>query len=145
MASNILVRDVMTKTPKVVREDTSMREVIATFSKYDINSLIVTQNDKPEKLVGLITTRDALVRGFEYGLPVGAVTAQMVASSPVVCVDEQATVEEAAELMRRNKIKHLPVTSNGKLSGILSDTDIMFAVPSMLSMMEEVCHQAIPA
>jgi CBS domain-containing protein len=145
MASNILVRDVMTKTPRVVREDTSMREVIATFSKYDINSLIVTQNDKPEKPVGVLTTRDALIRGFEYGLPVGAITAQMVASSPVVCVDEQATVEEAAELMRRNKIKHLPVTSNGKLSGILSDTDIMFAVPSLLSMMEEVCHQAIPA
>ena len=145
MASNILVRDVMTKNPRVVREDTSMREVIATFSKYDINSLIVTQNDKPEKPVGVLTTRDALVRGFEFGLPAAAITAQMVASSPVVCVDEQATVEEAAELMSRNKIKHLPVTSNGKLSGILSDTDIMFAVPSMLSMMEEVCHQAIPA
>jgi CBS domain-containing protein len=145
MASNILVRDVMTKTPRVVREDTSMREIIATFSKYDINSLVIVQNDKPEKPVGVITTRDALVRGFEYGLPAGAITAQMIASSPVVCVDEQATVEEAAELMRRNKIKHLPVTSNGKLAGILSDTDIMFAVPSMLSMMEEVCHQAIPA
>ncbi|XHH09709.1 MAG: cyclic nucleotide-binding/CBS domain-containing protein [Candidatus Bathyarchaeia archaeon] len=145
MASNIIVRDIMTKNPQVVREDTSIREVIATFSKYDINSIIIVQNDKPDKPVGIITTRDALVRGFEYGLPVGAITAQMLASSPVVTVDEQATVEQAAELMRRNRIKHVPVTSNNKLVGILTDTDVLFAVPSMLSMMEEVCRQTIPA
>jgi CBS domain-containing protein len=42
--------------------------------------------------------------------------------------------------MKRSKIKHLPVVSNGKLVGIITDTDIMFAVPSMLSTMEEVCR-----
>lgn len=138
MASNILVREIMTKNPRVVREDTPMGEVIATLSKYDINSLIVVQNDKP---VGILTTRDALVRGFEYGLPVNAITAQMVASSPVITIDEESTVEEAASMMRRNRIKHLPVVSDNRLVGILSDTDVLFAVPSMLSMMEEVCRQ----
>jgi CBS domain-containing protein len=138
MASNILVRDIMTKNPRVVREDTSMGEIIATLSKYDINSLIVVQNDKP---VGILTTRDTLVRGFEYGLPTNAITAQMIASSPLITIDEQATVEEAASMMKRNRIKHLPVTSENMLVGILTDSDVMFAVPSMLSMMEEVCRQ----
>jgi len=145
MASNAIVRDIMTLNPRVVREDTNLREIIATLSKFDINSLIVVQNDKPEKPVGIITTRDALVRGFEYGLPVGAITAQMVASSPIITIDELSTVEEAANMMRRNKIKHLPVTRDNQLIGILTDTDILFAVPSMLSMMEEVCRQPIPA
>ncbi len=138
MASNVIVRDIMTKNPKVVREDTNLHEVIADIGKFDINSVIVVQNEKP---VGIITTRDALVRGFEHGMPVSSMTAGMVASSPVITVDAEKTVEEAANLMRRNKIKHLPVTSDDKLVGILSDTDIMFAVPSMLSMMEEVCRQ----
>ena len=128
----------MTKNPRVVREDTNMREVIATLSKFDINSLIIVQNDKP---VGILTTRDALVRGFEYGLPVNAITAKMIASSPLITIDEQATVEEAVSMMRRNKIKHLPVTSDNQLVGILTDTDVLFAVPSMLSLMEEVCRQ----
>ncbi|MGD6932831.1 MAG: CBS domain-containing protein [Candidatus Bathyarchaeia archaeon] len=145
MASNAIVRDIMTINPRVVREDTSMREIIATLSKYDINSLIVVQNDKPDKPVGIITTRDALVRSFEYGLPVGAITAQMIASSPVITIDEEVTVEEAANQMRRNKIKHLPVTRDEKLVGIVSDTDIMFAVPSMLKMMEEVCRRTVTA
>jgi CBS domain-containing protein len=138
MESNIVVRDIMTKNVRVVREDTNLHEVIATISKFGINSLVVVQAERP---VGIITTRDALVRGFEHGMPVSAITAGMVASSPVITIDEQATVEEAANLMRRNKIKHLPVTSSNKLVGMLSDMDIMFAVPSMLSMMEEVCRQ----
>ncbi len=134
----MIVRDIMTKNPRVVREDTNLHEVIATIGKFDINSLIVVQNDRP---VGILTTRDVLVRGFEHGLPPSSMTAKMVASSPVTTIDEQATVEEAANMMKRNKIKHLPVISNSKLVGIVSDTDIMFAVPSMLSLMQEVCRQ----
>ncbi len=38
MASNVLVREVMTKNVKVVREDTNLHEVIATLSSFNINS-----------------------------------------------------------------------------------------------------------
>ena len=138
MESNVLVRDVMTKNVKVVREDTSLHEVIATISNFDINSVVVIQGDRP---VGIITTRDALIRAYEHGMPVSSMKAGMVATTPLITIDEQATVEEAANLMRRSRIKHLPVVSLDKLVGILTDTDIMFAVPSMLSLMEEVCHQ----
>lgn len=137
MSGNVLVRDVMTKNVKVVREDTALHEVIATLSSFDINSLVVMAGHRP---VGIVTTKDALTRGFEHGMPVSAITAGMVASSPVVTIDEEATVEEAAELMKRRKIKHLPVVNNSRLVGIVSDGDIMFAVPSMLSTMEEVCR-----
>lgn len=137
MATNVLVRDIMTKKVKVVREDTTLHEIIATLSSLEINSLVVMQGHKP---VGIVTTKDALIRGFEHGLPVTAITAKMVASSPLTTIGEEASVEEAAALMKRAKIKHLPVVADGKLVGILSDSDIMFAVPTLLSTMEEVCH-----
>jgi CBS domain-containing protein len=70
--ATFLLRDVMTKNPRVVIEDTNMREVIATSSKYDINSLIFVQNDKP---VVILTIRDALFRGWEFGLSVNVITA----------------------------------------------------------------------
>jgi CBS domain-containing protein len=138
MASNVKVRDIMTKKVQVVREDTNLHEVVATISKFDINSIVVVQGEKP---IGIITTRDTLVRAFEHGMPISSMKASMVATSPLITIDEEATIEEAAKLMKRARIKHLPVTSNNKLVGIITDTDIMFAVPSMLSMMEEVCHQ----
>jgi len=138
MSSNVVVRDIMTKNVQVVREDTNLHEVIATISKFDINSIVVVRGEKP---IGILTTRDALVRAFEYGVPISSMTAAMVATSPLITIDEEATVEEAAQLMKRARIKHLPVTSNNKLVGIVTDSDIMFAVPSMFSMMEEICHQ----
>jgi CBS domain-containing protein len=125
------------KNVKVVREDTNLHEVIATLSSFEINSLIVVQGERP---VGIITTKDALVRGFEHGMPVTAITAGKVASSPLITINEEATVDEAVRLMKRSRIRHLPVLSNNKLVGIISDTDIIFAVPSMLSTMEDFCR-----
>jgi len=138
MESNILVRDVMTKKVHVVREDTNLSEVVATLSKFDINALLIVRGKKPE---GMITPKDALIRAFEHGLPISSMTAGMVATTPVKTIDESASVEEAAQLMKREKIKHVPVTSKGQLVGMISDIDIVFEVPKMLSMMEEVCRE----
>lgn len=132
----------MSKNVKVVREDTSLHEVVATMSKFDIDAVVVLEAKKP---VGIITTKDALIRGFQHGLPLGSLTAKMVLSAPLKTVDEQETLEEAAGKMRRAKIKHLPVTKNDRLVGMLTDWDIVFAVPSMLSAMEEVCHTSMAA
>jgi CBS domain-containing protein len=44
----------------------------------------------------------------------------MVASSSLITIDEDATVEKAASMMRGNRIKHLPVISDNKLVGILT-------------------------
>jgi CBS domain-containing protein len=137
MASNVLVRDIMTKDVKVVRNDTSVHEVVATMSKFDVDAVLVVQSGKP---TGIITTRDVLVRAVEHGMPLGSLIARMIYTNPLVTIDEEATVEEATKLMKRWRIKHLPVTKNDKLVGMLSYTDIVFAVPAMLSEMEELCR-----
>lgn len=137
MSGNVLVRDIMSKPVKVVREDTTLHEVIATFSSFDIDSIIVVEGERP---IGIITTKDALTRGFEHGMPVSAIKAGMVASSPLTTIDEEASVEDAAELMRRKRLKHLPVVRREKLVGVVTDTDIIFALPDMLTRMEEVCR-----
>jgi signal-transduction protein with cAMP-binding, CBS, and nucleotidyltransferase domain len=47
-------------------------------------------------------------------------------------------VNEAAELMKEWKIKHLPVTRDGKLTGMLTYLDIAFNVPELLPAMKEL-------
>ena len=137
MVSNVLVRDIMTKYVKVVRNDTSVQEVVATMSKFDVNAVLVVQSGKP---TGIITTRDVLVRAIEHGMPLSSLIARMIYTNPLVTIDEEATVEEATNLMKQWRIKHLPVTKNDKLVGMLTYTDIVFAVPALLSDMKELCH-----
>lgn len=127
----------MSSPVKAVREDTVLHEVIATLSNFDINALVVVEGDKP---VGIVTAKDVLIRAYEQGMPVSTVKAGLVASSPVTTIDEEASVQEAAEVMRRKHVKHLPVTRQNCLVGMLSDTDIIFAMPKMMDTMEEVCR-----
>ena len=137
MMDKVLVRDIMSKDVKVVNNETSVKEVVATMTKYDKDAIIVVQSGKP---TGIITVKDVLVRAVEHGIPLSAIIARMVYTNPLVTIDESSTVEEAVRLMKHWKIKHLPVTENEKLVGMVTDTDIVFAVPSMISAMEELCR-----
>jgi signal-transduction protein with cAMP-binding, CBS, and nucleotidyltransferase domain len=137
MASNILVRDIMSKDVKVVRNDTTVQEVVATMTKFDKDAILVVQSGKP---TGIITVKDVLVRAVEHGMPLNSIIARMIYTNPLVTIDESATVEEATQLMKKWRIKHLPVTQNERLVGMVTDIDIVFAVPTMLSTMAEICR-----
>ena len=138
MASNVLVRDIMSKDVKTVRNDTSVKEVVALMNKYDKDAILVEQSGKP---TGIITVKDVPVRAVEHGVPLSTIIARMVYTNPLVTIEETATVEEAAKLMKEWRIKHLPIVDkNGALVGILNDRDVIYAVPSLMSTMEEFCQ-----
>ena len=134
MAGIVLVRDIMSKDVRVVRLDSSVKEVVATMNKFDIGSIIVVQGDRP---VGIITERDILRRVVEPCLAPEILTARQVMTSPVVSIRETASLDEVAGLMAKKKVKKLPVM-NEKLVGIVTFTDIVTKVPTMLSVLEEL-------
>ena len=135
MAGIVLVRDVMSKVVKVVRPDTSMKEVVATMNKFSIGSIVVVQGERP---VGIITERDILRRLVEPCLAPETLRAREVMTSPVVSISETASIDEAAKLMTKKRIKRLLVANNGRLVGILTYTDIVTQVPKMLVILEEL-------
>ena len=137
MASNILVRDIMSKDVKVVNNTTTVQEVVATMTKYDKDAILIVQSGKP---TGIITVKDVLVRAVEHGMPLNSIIARMIYTNPLITIDENTTVEEAAKLMKHWRIKHLPVTQNEKLVGMINDRDIIYAVPALMSTMEELCR-----
>jgi len=136
LAGILLVRDVMTKDVRVVRPDTNVKEVVAVMNKFDIGSIIVVQGDRP---VGIITERDILRRIVEPCLAPETLTARQVMTSPVVTIDENASINEAAKLMVKKRIKRLLVTrNNNELVGIITFTDIVTKVPDLLNILEEL-------
>jgi CBS domain-containing protein len=136
LAGIVLVRDVMSKNVRVVRPDSSAKEVVATMNKFDIGSVVVVQGERP---VGIITERDILRRIVEPCLAPETLTARQIMTSPVITIDENASINEAAKLMAKKGIKRLLVTrNNDKLVGIITFTDIVTKVPDMLSILEEL-------
>jgi len=135
MAGIVLVRDVMAKDVKVVRPDTSVKEVVATMNKFDIGSIVVVQGDRP---IGIITERDILRRLVEPCLAPETLTARQIMTSPVLTISEIADIEETARLMAKKGVKRLPVMNDGKLVGMVTYTDIVAKVPTLLSILEEL-------
>lgn len=135
MAGILTVREIMTRDVKVVREDTSMQEVIATMLKFDISSVVVVQKDRP---VGLITHKDILEKVLQPELVPAALTARSVMSARLVTIGEEATLEEVARLMARKGFKKLPVVQDGKLVGIVTSTDIAREQPKLTKLFEDL-------
>lgn len=135
MAGMMLVRDVMSKDVKVVSPDSSVKEVVADMNKFNIGSIVVLEGDRP---VGVISERDILRRVVEPCLAPESLTARQIMTSPVITIGEMASIEEAAKLMARKKVRKIPVMDKQKLVGILTFTDIVTKVLAMLSVLEEL-------
>jgi CBS domain-containing protein len=135
MAGILSVREAMTRDVKVVREDTSMQEVIATMIKFDISSVVVVQKDRP---IGLITHKDILTRVLQPELIPATLTARNVMSTSLVTIGEEASLEEAARLMVKKRCKKLPVVQGGKLVGIITSMDLAREEPKLTRLFEDL-------
>jgi len=136
LAGLILVRDVMTKEPRVVRRDTNVQEVVATMSKFDISSVIVVEGKRP---VGIVTHKDIISKLVQARIPPDAVTAREVMTTPVVTINEEASIEEAASLMAKKHIKKLVVTRNSnEIAGIITSSDLVREAPTYTKLLDEL-------
>jgi len=134
MASNVTVKDIMTKDVKTVENNTVMRDVIQMMNKFDKDAILVIQSGKP---TGIITVKDVLIRAVEAEVPLRTVIARMVYTNPLVVIEQNATIEEAAKLMKHWNIKHLPIVDKaGALVGMVDDRQIVYADPKLMSIMD---------
>ena len=135
MSGIILVRDIMVRNVKTVRTDDSAWDAVAKMNKFRIGSVIVTNNGRP---IGIITERNILERIVEPRLDPSSVRAKDIMSAPLITIDLNAAVEEAAQIMARKGIKKLPVVDGGRVVGVVSTSDIVRTSPTQLGILEEL-------
>lgn len=119
---------------KTVSPNGSVKEVVEKMNKFRIGSVIVVDKDKP---VGIVTQGDILrkVVGPEHDPK--ALKARSIMSSPLHTIESRASMEEAARTMVRHDVKRLPVTSNGRLVGIVTTTDLIRSTPALIGLLQE--------
>ncbi len=135
MEGALPVRAVMTSAVKTSRPDASASELVRKMNRFGVGSIVVIQGERP---VGIITERDILRKIVELGLDPETTTAKEIMSTPLLTISEDASVEEAAELMVKRGLKKLPVIHEGKLIGIVTTTDLVRGVPKLLSAYKEL-------
>ncbi len=132
------IRRWMTSPVRSVKPLDSVEHVRTVLEDLRINQLPVTVN---EKIVGIITdrdVRDATPSVFEFSghedeeLPVDPknVTVESVMTHSPITLGPKDSVNDAAVLMRRERIGAIPVTEGDQLVGILTRSDLLDALVS---------------
>lgn len=102
--------------------DTPLSEIARMMREDDIGAVPVGENDR---LIGMVTDRDIVCRGFANGRDPAALTARDVMTEGVVYCREDASLEDAIHMMEDKRIRRLPVINAKKrMTGMLSFGDL---------------------
>ncbi|HEX4855897.1 MAG TPA: DUF294 nucleotidyltransferase-like domain-containing protein [Limnobacter sp.] len=115
------LRDVCNIEPFSCSSQTPLRQVLEVMSEHRIGSMIVVNADK--QVEGILTRQDVLSKIALAQVPLTSpVSAAM--NAPVHTLEEHLSAQDAAMLMSRHGIRHVPVTRQGRLVGIVSERDL---------------------
>src|SRR6476660_7761569 len=116
------VASIMTKSPKSVSPTTSVVSAAKTMKSARISSLLVK---KGKQLVGIVTATDIVRRAVSSGKPLGKLSVEKIMTAPIRTIDVNKTVDDAQDMMGDHSIRHLGVTKNGEINGVVSVRDLL--------------------
>jgi CBS domain-containing protein len=91
-------------------------EVAVKMKELNVGAIPIVEQDK---IVGMITDRDIVIRGVAQKHP-GSTKVEEIMSSKLITISADASTKEAAKLMADHQIRRLPVVEGDKLVGIVS-------------------------
>jgi CBS domain-containing protein len=128
------VKELMSRNVVTVPAGASCLRAVELMARHRIRHLPVV--DAGGTVCGIVTDRDLRHHLFEPGvfkeigatpvaLLLGAVRVSDVMSFPVVTVGPEEPLESAARVMLEDKVGSLPVVENGRVVGIITETDLL--------------------
>jgi CBS domain-containing protein len=111
----------MAKEPMMVDCNRTVKETAIAMDRSGHGCLLVTAEDK---VVGIITERDLVRRALTKGGAMSHSRVKNIMSAPLIVVDPEASIEQAAKIMAHHKIRRLPVVGKTGLTGLITITDI---------------------
>ena len=101
-------------------------EEFGVYRDNKVGSLIVVDGDR---CIGIVTERDLIEKVINKDIKTTLINEIM--SINVITIDPLDNLENALKIMKKNRVKKLPVVSNNSLKGIITVTDIAYARPEL--------------
>lgn len=125
------VKQAMHKGVDWCAPDTKLQEIAKLMRKDDVGAIPIGENDR---LVGMLTDRDIVIRGLADGKDLAKLTARDVMSPGIVFCTEDEDLDDAIHLMEQKKLRRLPVINAKKrMVGMLSLGDLSHAANHEMS------------
>ncbi len=135
LRTRMLVKDVMSSPVVTADEEETSNNIAVSMDKDDLGCVIVT--NKVGKPIGIITERDLVIRVIAKNSKPDTIKAREIMTTPLVTIEPDATVSDAARRMNRLDIRRLGVFYKGNLVGIVSSKDLLGVMPELIEIMQE--------
>jgi len=129
----IYVKDVMTRRVRTATKNETVAGAARAMAKWKIGSLVIVERGVP---IGIITEGD-ISRFVARGLDPES-TPVSVARKRLITTTTNERMEVAAKTMADGRVKKLPVVEEGKLVGIITQTDIVSSSFALVTSLKEM-------
>jgi CBS domain-containing protein len=110
------IRDIMTKNVESCSLLDNVFEVALKMKELNVGAIPIVDQ---EKLVGMITDRDIVIRGVAEKHP-GSTKVEDIMSNDLITISPDDSSRDAAKMMAEHQIRRLPVVEGNKIVGIVS-------------------------
>jgi CBS domain-containing protein len=135
LRTRLLVKDVMSSPVVTLGEDATSDKAANLMDENNVGCVIVT--NKEGKPLGIITERDLVIRVLAKNLKPDTIKAKEIMTSPLVTIEPEAPITEAARRMSRLDLRRLGVLYKGDLLGLISSKDILGVMPELVEIIQE--------
>lgn len=104
-----------------IEPDATVYDAAVRMNEYKIGAMVVLAGDR---LVGLISERDILLRVVAERRDPAEIAVQEVMTSEVIYCERDTSIDEARSIMKNCRIRHLPVLEDGRMIGLISIGDL---------------------
>lgn len=116
------VQEIMTRNAEIIDPNMAIREAARMMRADNLGALPVGENDR---LIGMVTDRDIVMRAVAEDRPSGATSVRDVMSERIYYCFEDDDIDTAAEVMADHQIRRLPVLNRDKrLVGMVTLADL---------------------
>ena len=113
---------VPSETFVTVGRDTDAQTAARIMRDRGIGSLFVTNQ---KEIIGILTDTDMVRRVVATDVDTAKTTVEQIMSAPIITIEEGKTLLDANDLMAEKHLRHLGVTRDGKLVGMISVRDLV--------------------
>ena len=100
----------------------SLDDLITILAKRRIGTVVVVNRD--QQVIGIVSERD-IIRHLSTGGTTADTYAKNIMTSKVITVENNVTSAQLMQLITEHHIRHVPITCDGKLVGIVSIGDVV--------------------
>ncbi len=135
MTEKIRVGDVMTRNFINLKSDCSIIDCARTMIKKRVGSIVIKEGDE---IKGILTEKDIVwALSKKKGRDLNEIQAKDIATKKIISIRPEASLDEAFQKMKKKKVRRLPVMSNKKIIGYITQKDMLRFRPALLESIKE--------